>query len=191
MAHSLTTRPATQRIIEMKFAHSELVQLRDNFSELQEHHALQRMREATGIEDMALLRRLRNAGFHTDNIHALTWLPIALVAWASQGVSDDEVRTARLVNLYAFASGSSDSMQLFNSWLSSKPSQALVELWEDYVRSQNGIFDESWRELTGKAVLDAAEKVARASGGFLGIGQISAAEQRVLTKIAEVYGLRS
>ncbi len=189
MAGTITYYSHPQRIIELKFAQAELAHLQRLQKSLYEKEATEQLERVTGIDDPVLLERLRAAGFHESNVYALTWLPIAMVAWASDGVSADEVSAARLVNLYAMFTGNAESTQLFREWLREKPSDQLIKLWEDVISWQIDNLDDDSQTQTGAAVLYIARKVAEASGGLLGFGQISTAEQRVLNRIRKVYGL--
>ncbi len=94
MVAILNNRLKSHWMVELKFAQSELLSLQSLQETLQHQQDLQQLSEATGLDDASMLERLREAGFHAQNVHALTWLPIALVAWASHGVSDDEPQLA-------------------------------------------------------------------------------------------------
>ena len=189
MVATLTNRMKSQLLVDLKFAQSELLSLQSLRQTLQQQRELQQLSEATGLDDQHMLERLYDAGFHAQNVHALTWLPIALVAWASQGVSQDEAEATKLVNLCSVLTGNVQSTQQFRAWLTEKPSEKLSRLWEDYVHMQRAKTDEEICQQTGQAVLYIARKVAEASGGIFGLGQISAAEQRVLDRIQSAYGL--
>ena len=188
MVATLTNRMKSRLLVDLKFAQSELLSLQSLRQTLQKQHELQQLREATGMDDQHMLERLYDAGFHAQNVHALTWLPIALVAWASQGVSRDEAEATKLVNLCSVLTGNVQSTRQFQVWLTERPSEKLSRLWEDYVRLQTAEPDEECQQ-TGQAVLYIARKVAEASGGIFGLGQISTAEQRVLDRIRSAYGL--
>ena len=189
MADSITYFSHPQRMVELKFAHAEMAHWQCLQRSIHEQDLAEQLERVTGITDPALLERLRVAGFDGSNVYALTWLPIAMVAWASDGVSADEVSAARLVNLYAMFTGNADSTGLFRAWLRERPSEQLVKLWEDAIKWQTDHLRDSHPAQTGPAVLYIAHKVAQASGGLLGFGQVSAAEQRVLERIRNVYGL--
>ncbi len=189
MVAAMSSASKSQRMIELKFAQAELASLQSLQNTLQRQQELMDLQQATDIDDAELLERLHAAGFRAQNVKALAWLPIALAAWASHGVSNDEVHAARLVNLYALFTGNAQSTELFQSWLKEKPSEKLVKLWEETTRRQLARAESSWRLQTGQAILYMARKVAQASGGLFGMGQISVAEQRVLDRIRAVYGI--
>ncbi len=189
MIAAANPRMKSQWMVELKFAQCELASIQELRQTICREQNLQRLREITGVTEEVLLDRLLEAGFHEKNIFALTWLPIALTAWASDGVSNDESEAARLVNLCSVLTGNPESAELFQHWLTVKPSEKLSRLWEDYVRCRIASGSDPTHEQTGQAILFMASKVAQASGGFMGLGQISVAERQVLDRIRAAYGL--
>jgi len=139
--------------------------------------------QETGITDEAALDKLLEVGVTSQNLQALSLAPLVCVAWAD-GELDPEERTAALAALEAagVAEGSTGH-QLFDSWLSRAPEANLLAAWKDYV---SGLFEEleaPAREAIGKDLLARAESVAKAAGGFAGIGSISKSERAVLDEI--------
>ncbi|MGB7328956.1 MAG: hypothetical protein WBD31_29015 [Rubripirellula sp.] len=147
------------------------------------------LRQAAGIDDGELLDRLVDAGFTSDTVPALQLAPIALIAWASDSVSDEESQAAvwsiyenRLFSHPAAASR-------VQSWIDVRPDESLWGLWQDYTECRLQSLPSVVRQLVGKQLLQQASDVALASGGFLGVGKICAAEQAILDTIRSVYRL--
>ena len=82
-----------------------------------------------------------------------------------------------------------EAVDLYLSWLRQRPDPSLWALWEDYTRVQLPKREIAANQQLGKQLLDLATGVALASGGLLDAGNICATEQKVLDRIARVYGL--
>lgn len=181
--------PKAQRLVDLKFARLEVDRLTSLQQTAQREQELQQLKQVTGLTNQELIQRLHQAGFNDRNFEALQWLPLAMVAWASDGVSPAEVEAAKLLNLHPQILDRQDSIRLFEAWLAGKPSQDLCNLWEETTRELAIIQPSELHKQTGQMILEIAKRVARASGGFLGFGEISAAERDVLERIRKVYGL--
>jgi hypothetical protein len=80
------------------------------------------------------------------------------------------------------------SHELFERWLTERPPQALVDAWKDYVQAFANTMSNADRRALKAEVLQRAQGVAAAVGGFLGIGKkVSAPEQRVLEELGRVF----
>ncbi len=177
------------RKIDLRLAQSEGDLLERYSHRVQRDLIRHRLSAVTGEIDDSLLDRLIATGFNSENLEAIRLAPIAEVAWASG-------RVTSLENVFAVnAVLSSDILtgqaayDLFQSWLAKRPDRALWSLWEDYTtevlvhskRAQDVEF--------GQLLHRVASRVALASGGLLNQGDICVTEQRVLDRIARVYGL--
>lgn len=145
--------------------------------------------QAAEIDNDELLDALIEAGFTSKNIAALHLAPIALVAWASDAVTDRESQAAvwsihehQLFHL----PGAASQVQW---WLDVRPGLELLDLWEDYTQYRLQRTPDVVRKIVGKRLLHQATSVALASGGFMGMGKICAAEQSILHSIGDVYGI--
>lgn len=183
----------TARLFELKFVHSES-HLRNHFRQrLDEEQALEELSAETGIEDEALLRRLRQFGLNGETVAALRFFPIAMVAWASGSVTAAELYHAEQAALFSELTGKGKAIEQFQRWLVEKPSEQWWSLWEDYVRAVSGAISDSHSpkagslESEGHAIFELAQRIALASGGIFGYGTICAAEQQVLDRIEQAY----
>ncbi len=179
----------SQRIVELKFGQLELDLLESYRGCAKQAEVIKQLHEKTGISDRSLMERLYQAGFTADTIEVLTWLPVALVAWASDGVTPDEKVAASVSESASTSVQDNQQMRLYASWFEERPREDLAKLWEDYTIASRQVCDRDQHVAMGHDVLKVATNVARASGGFIGFGSISAAEQRVLDRIRHVYGL--
>jgi len=125
----------TARLFELKFVHSES-HLRNHFRQrLDEEQALEALSAEAGIDDEALLRRLRQFGLNGETVAALPFFPIAMVAWASGSVTAAELYHAEQAALFSELTGKGKAIEQFQHWLVEKPSEQWWMLWEDYVRA--------------------------------------------------------
>jgi hypothetical protein len=81
------------------------------------------------------------------------------------------------------------AITVFRGWLRERPDPSLWQLWHDFTVSRSTVLGSSWAERTGHAILGLANRVAAASGGFLGMGAICPAKRQVLKKIRTVHAL--
>ena len=155
------------------------------------HHDLMRHRLSaiTGAMDNSLLERLIELGFDSENLEAIRYAPIAEVAWASGKVTQLEQVFAVGAALQSDMLNAPMAFELFQSWLAKRPDKALWSLWEDYTLDRLSCSGQSHAEEFGQRLYEVASRIALASGGLLDHGDICGTEQRVLDRIARVYGL--
>lgn len=147
-----------------------------------------RLSLVTGTVDENLLERLVDVGLHAENLEALRYAPIAEVAWASGRVTQFEQVSAISAALASDLLSVPAGFDLFQSWLAKRPDKALWSLWEDYMTDRLAREDRAREAEFGRRLYETATSVALTSGGLLDQGDICVAEQRVLVRIAKVYG---
>jgi hypothetical protein len=136
---------------------------------------------ASGITNEVVLEKLRNQNVTHDALTALSLAPMVIVAWAD-GKIDDKERSAILFGAeQAGLRKQSAGYQIFEGWLTRKPSSDLTETWKAYISAICPTLSEDDRQALKSELLGRAQIVAEASGDFLGLGYtVSAAEQAVL-----------
>ena len=77
--------------------------------------------------------------------------------------------------------------QVLKDWLEQKPDPQLLSLWKDYVGHIWNHFTDDEQLQMRQNLLTAAEEVANAAGGFLGLSKISTAEQEVIEDLRRVF----
>lgn len=142
---------------------------------------------ATGINNEILLKQMLAQGLQPSNIVALKYGPIAEVAWASGRVTTSEYVRAMMPMFTAELFDSPEAVDLFRSWLTTRPSKALWALWEVYVRERRAIHNTATEWDFKLRLYGLAEKVALASGGIMDQGDICPAERLALDRIANAY----
>jgi hypothetical protein len=120
-------------------------------------------------------------------VMALSLVPLIHVAWADGKIQEQE-RDAILQGAQKKGiAKESPAFALLQQWLSQQPRSSLFDTWESYIKALRG-------KLTGQetAQLEAqvtrfARFVAESSGGFLGLGKISGAEEAALARIEAAF----
>jgi hypothetical protein len=145
------------------------------------------LRKASGMTDEAVLEKLVHLGLAANTIAALSLVPLIQVAWADGAIQDNE-RTAILQGAHGkgLEQGSA-GYELLQTWLAKKPSDELLEAWEAYIKALSAQLNDEQNRLLRNQIVGFAKMVAAAAGGFLGIGRVSASEEKVLQRIESAF----
>jgi len=145
-----------------------------------EQAAVPALREASGIADEALLRRLAGLGIRADTLAALTMIPVVEVAWAD-GRMDARERDAILRGAEsAGIEPGSPSHGLLRLWTEDRPAPALFAAWREFIAALGHELDAGERTRLAEKILGRARAVAEAAGGARGRSAVSPEEARVL-----------
>ncbi len=145
------------------------------------------LRKASGMTDEAVLDKLVALGLRANTIAALSLVPLIQVAWADGTVQDNE-RTAILQGAHGKGlEQGTDGYTLLQAWLSKRPSDALYEAWEAYIKALASQLNDEQNRLLKNQIVGFAKMVAASAGGFLGIGRVSASEEKVLARIETAF----
>ena len=148
----------------------------------------ERLTAVSGIRDEAVLDRLVELEIEPETLAAMSVVPLVHVAWADGKVQDEEREVIMAAAGDAGIAPDDGRYPLLECWLSRPPGAEMIEAWKHYVKGLCGELDEHGVEQIRKDVLAAAEKVAKAAGGFLGLGnKISAAELAVLDELERAF----
>jgi tellurite resistance protein len=138
----------------------------------------------TGIREPAVLAQLRELGFTAHTVVLLFLAPLVQVAWSDDGVSARE----RDAVLQRAARGGvlpgSTAHGTLTAWLDVRPTDAFFSACLDAIRSVARFLPEDQEAAIVHDLLRASRNVARASGGVLGVGAVSAEEKALLRRIA-------
>ena len=159
---------------------------------LQELRAAEVNREAlakaSGITKPEVLERLLDLGIQAQTLAALSIVPLVVVAWADGALDAKERQTVLEHAVTAGITSGSAAYALLEAWLEHRPNRQLHEAWKQLVlaiREQIGP-DEAAR--LRAEILDRARRVARASGGVLGMGsKVSSAEAAMLQQLERAF----
>jgi hypothetical protein len=150
---------ARGKALEEAFFRKEQERLREIQSMLHsEQSATQALREASGIDDEAVLQQLASLGVRAETLAALTLIPLVEVAWA-----DDRMEEREREAVLAGAESSGIAVD--------SPSHGLLE-----------------RLRLRENLVGRARRVAEAAGGFLGLRDpVSKVENAVLEDLATLF----
>lgn len=171
--------------------------LEDLFFEERDRELLRRLREKaqteatvadlralTGIQDAAVLEHIAGLGVSTDSLAAFSLVPLLSIAWADR-VLDAAERAAILVEARAMGlAEGSPALALLEGWLSREPKEELVKAWQDFHRALAARLSAEDRASLRADLTEKAGRIARASGGLLGVGAVSNAERDALARLA-------
>ena len=141
------------------------------------------LHKASGMNDPALLDQLAALGLTGKTVAALSLVPLVWVAWAD-GVIQDNERTS--IMHAAHAKGLEEGTPgyaLLDGWLKKQPDDKLFAAWETYIRTLKAQLNHEQVRILRTTILNFARVVAESAGGFLGIGRVSASEDKVLARI--------
>ena len=145
------------------------------------------LRKASGMSDDAVLDKLVELGLRANTIAALSLVPLITVAWADGQIQDNE-RTAILQGAHGKGlEEGTDGYELLQTWLAKQPTEDLFTAWEAYIKALASQLNDEQNRLLKNQIVGFAKMVAAAAGGFLGIGKVSASEEKVLSRIDAAF----
>lgn len=150
-------------------------------------NAIKTMQLVSGINDEDLLKRLFDFGIRSENLAAVSLMPLVHVAWADGELDDKEKKGIldRVVSQGVYVG--SEAYQLLDSWLSKKPDATFFATWRDYIRARKQQLNADALKTLEKESVGMAEKIAAASGGFLKIGAVSEEEKKAMEELKSVF----
>jgi hypothetical protein len=142
-----------------------------------------RLGEALGPRDEGILQDLQALGYTPDIIQILFAVPLIAVAWADGEVSK---RERSLIQELAGVSQSENAAahHQLKQWLDKKPPQDFLERSLRIISSLLKTLPPDEESDRGRELLTSATRIAEASGGFLGLGSISATERALIERVA-------
>lgn len=159
---------------------------------LREAEATQAKRQAlsaaSGVTDDALLDKLVALDLEGETLMALSLIPLVVVAWADGNIDDGERSVVLAAAEDAGINKQDVSYQLLEQWLTRRPPPEMFDKWKTYIHVRAATLSEEARKALKTTVLDRAQEVAHAAGGFLSIGsKVSKAEKAVLTELERSF----
>lgn len=141
--------------------------------------------EAIGLENEQILDVLREMGFDRATVVVLFLVPLLQVAWSDGSISARE-RTLLLETAHAHGvKEGTPAHEKLNEWLAVRPPEQTLERALRVIRDLMGFQSTDARQATTGRLMDVCERIAAASGGFLGLGsKISAEEAAVIKRVA-------
>jgi tellurite resistance protein len=148
----------------------------------------QELLEASGVQNVGLLRHLLELGITADTLEAMAMVPLLFVAWADGRVDDAERVKILEAAKHAGLERGSSAHQVLEAWLAAPPDQDLLDTWADYTAAIASLLPANIRTALRNEVLRVSRDVAEASGGFFGLGnRVSASEQKAIDRIEAAF----
>lgn len=143
---------------------------------------------AIGIADELTLKAVTKVEAGVQVLAAMALLPMVEVAWCDGEVSAKEREAILKAAVEMEITADSPAYQFLKGWLEHRPALGAVVAWKDYVRAICSTLEPATVFKLKQGVMGRAEKVARAAGGILGLGnKVSAAEQTCLDDLAKAF----
>jgi hypothetical protein len=147
----------------------------------------QAFKDIANVENEELIDALIELEIEPHEISALSLVPLIEVAWADGAIQPKE----RDAIIKAAEEGGievgSENHDLLENWLNTKPGPDLLETWKHYARELVARLDTVIGTELKRRLTTRTRDIAKAAGGFLGIGSISDAEQRVLDELERTF----
>jgi hypothetical protein len=137
----------------------------------------------SGIKNQDILEHLVQLDVRPETLVALSAIPLVEVVWADGHVDEQE---RRVVLDFATAQGIAEgsvARELLDRWLAQRPPANLLSAWQHYVEALCERLAPEDRGALKEELLRNVRAAAAASGGFLGMGKISAEEKAVIAKL--------
>lgn len=143
---------------------------------------------ASGIDNGPVIDALVSVGVTADSMTSVSMIPLVFVAWADRQMEDTE----KVAILSAAASvgikEGTASYQLLAVWLEHRPDHDLLDAWKGYIAAVQDKIEVVAGTQLKNSVLGRAEEVAKAAGGFLGLGnKVSDVERKVLDDLSAAF----
>jgi len=148
----------------------------------------QAFKEIANFENEQLIDALIELEIEPHEVAALALVPLVVVAWADGEIQSKEREAIIKAAEEGGIEPGSENHQLLENWLTCKPSRELMKIWAVYAREIEARLDSVTGQALKERVMSRTTDIAKAAGGFLGIGAISDSEQRVLDELERAFG---
>jgi hypothetical protein len=142
----------------------------------------------SGIDNTEVLDGLMAIGVSPESLSAVSLIPLVAVAWSDKSMAANEKDAILKAADAAGIAKDSASFDLLGSWLEANPKSDLLDAWKAYVGVLKTTLDETSLSQLKASVLNRAESIAEAAGGFLGIGSVSDAERNMIAQLSQAFG---
>jgi hypothetical protein len=138
--------------------------------------------KAAGVTSEQILEALREMGLDRETVALLHFIPLLEVAWSDGSVSAKErAGILEMAGARGITDGSPAHQKLLG-WLGNRPDSVLFGRARRVMRDLLASMTEDRREMAARDLVAACEEIAAASGGILGIGSRTSAEEREVIK---------
>ena len=156
-------------------------------AEYQREQIIEELQTATQISEKYVLTELVDCGLRADSLHVLTLAPMVHVAWANGYVERGERQEILAAAEEEGIQSDSEAYVLLSEWLSTRPSESLIETWKDYVAAVRLVLSPKSYAALHETTVRRATAVGNAAGGFFGFGAIRPAEQAAIDELESAF----
>ncbi|QEG23075.1 hypothetical protein [Mariniblastus fucicola] len=176
------------KALETKFfGERDQVLLQNLKAELADKEAREALHAVSGIDNDEVLDKLIDAGVTPESLAAISLIPLVSVAWCDDLMEATEKEAILQAATSAGIEKDSAASKLLGSWLAHRPKPDLLESWKGYVGVLKGSLDETSYSQLKSSVINRAENVAEAAGGFFGAGTVSDKEKKAIADLAAAF----
>jgi hypothetical protein len=143
----------------------------------------QELAEFFFIEDAEMLNDLQELGYSRDTIFLLFLVPVIHVAWIDGSVTEQEREAILEIATERGMEKDSPAEFMLRNWLNKRPPDEFFEKTLRLIRNILKTRPKAVRLVREQTLAHYCNVVANASGGFLGYGKVSAAQQELIRKI--------
>lgn len=143
----------------------------------------QELAEFFFIEDAEILSDLQELGYSRDTIFLLFLVPIIHVAWIDGSVTEKERQAILEIARERGMEKDSPAESMLQDWLNNRPPDEFFEKTLRLIGNILATRPRAVRLIREQTLAHYCDVVANASGGFLGFGKISPAQQELIRKI--------
>jgi hypothetical protein len=174
-------QPTRGKVLEEAFFYRVDRELGEMMSKrLQREEKIRLFASATGIRDQKRLELLVDSGFE---LSTLLWVPLILVAWADGNAEKLEKEAIAGILASKGISQETISKVIAHDWFCKKPTEELWEIWADFSAATSASLNPSIYNELIEEIVRLCRLVADTSGGFIGLGKISATETRAIDRV--------
>lgn len=156
-------------------------------AEREKANAVEALARQTRIKDTAVLEKMVELGIDPATWAALSLVPLVEVAWADGEVQSKEREAVLAAAAEQGIAQGSSSHQLLESWLAQRPDASLFATWGEYSVELASQLSPAEKRALREDLSQRARRIAETAGGFLGVGRVSEAEERVLAELEKPF----
>ena len=171
------------KALEDSFFAKENARLLEKLKKAGAEEAKRKAFKDANIKSEQLIDALIELEIEVSAMAALSIVPLVAVAWADGEIQKKEREAIiRAAEDGGIETGSANH-ELLENWLKKKPGPELLATWKGYAHAIEERLDTVVGNELKERLMTRTTAIAKAAGGFLGLGSISKAEQAVLDEL--------
>ena len=140
----------------------------------------------SGIRDSRLIDELVRIGITPESLIAVRLIPLVMIAWSDREVSAEERQSIRVEAAKMGIGETTIPGKVLDAWLHALPPPELAAAWKRYVHLLMVSMSDEMSAVYIDELRQEMKRIARASGGKLGIGKISDEERDVIDRFTRL-----